>query len=693
MRKSLPCNFEKIAPGVWRAVIGEASGKLKTLTDYSQTVPQMDEIAKMADADFPLSGEFTAALADGKLSLHVPIATKGEQIYGLGLNFKSINQRGKVLFLKTDHYTGVDSGRTHAVCPVYFTNKGYGVFINSAAYITAYCATSAVKSAEALDRARDRNNERHLWSSGTTTDKVDFYVDDSAAEVIIFAGDSLKSSIAKYNLFCGGGFLPPKWALGFWYRFASLKSQADVMAETDEFLEKGINIDVLGLEPGWMSRSYPCTYEWDPVRFPDPATMTKELLDKGTRLNLWENPYISNKAGIFEAMYPLSADRIVWNGLVPDYTMPEARKILKDQHVRDHADIGISGYKLDECDGYDKWLWPDFAEFPSGEKASTLRQIYGVIWQSLMTEIFAEKNRRTMGLVRASNSGGGKYPFAIYNDKYDFNEYMTGLCNAGFIGVSFTPEVRQARDADEWLKRFQMLTFSPLMLLNSWSSGKKPWSFPEVEKEVSELIALRRSLVPYLYNAFADYHYKGIPPFRAFGIDYPNYKVPEPKPGVVEVDDVKNPYAEISKREINDQLFIGDCLMAAFVRPGETSRLVILPNCQWYNFYTGELAGKDEIVNTDCFEGKTPLYVRSGGMIPVQLECGTIEIRCYGDSGESELYCDDGETLDYLKNAFVRMKMSFGLTEDGGFTHKCDYYNIGKEFGIDENTLKFVKMG
>ncbi|MDO4756824.1 MAG: hypothetical protein Q4A54_10785 [Parabacteroides sp.] len=29
-------------------------------------------------------------------------------------------------------------------------------------------------------------------------------------------------------------------------------------------------LSVIGLEPGWMSHSYPCSYIWDPTRFPNP---------------------------------------------------------------------------------------------------------------------------------------------------------------------------------------------------------------------------------------------------------------------------------------------------------------------------------------------------------------------------------------------------------------------------------------
>ena len=46
------------------------------------------------------------------------------------------------------------------------------------------------------------------------------------------------------------------------------------------------------------------------------------------------------------------------------YDVAEAR-----QHAREHVGIGVSGYKIDEVDGFDVWLWPDHASFPSGTPA------------------------------------------------------------------------------------------------------------------------------------------------------------------------------------------------------------------------------------------------------------------------------------------------------------------------------------
>jgi alpha-glucosidase (family GH31 glycosyl hydrolase) len=120
--------------------------------------------------------------------------------------------------------------------------------------------------------------------------------------------------VQRYNLFHGGGALPPLWGLGFWHRVHATFNADQVKEELQDFEERNFPIDVVGLEPGWMTKSYPCTFEWQKKRFPDPAGFTSELLDKGIRLNLWENPYISKSSRLYESMYPLSGSHLVWLG-------------------------------------------------------------------------------------------------------------------------------------------------------------------------------------------------------------------------------------------------------------------------------------------------------------------------------------------------------------------------------------------
>lgn len=90
-------------------------------------------------------------------------------------------------------------------------------------------------------------------------------------------------------------------------------------------------MDVLGLEPGWHSHSYSCTYKWSDL-FPHPDEMIKEASGQGYKLNLWEHLYVYPKAPFYEELYPYSGDYEVWNGLVPDFAMEEAWKIFEDYH-------------------------------------------------------------------------------------------------------------------------------------------------------------------------------------------------------------------------------------------------------------------------------------------------------------------------------------------------------------------------
>lgn len=77
---------------------------------------------------------------------------------------------------------------------------------------------------------------------------------------------------------------------------------------------------------------------------------------------------------------------------------------------------------MDENDGYDSWLWPDVASFPSGTSAEQMRQIYGSLMQKVTTQMYKDENKRTYGLVRAANAGTTSFPYVIYNDYYNHHD-------------------------------------------------------------------------------------------------------------------------------------------------------------------------------------------------------------------------------------------------------------------------------
>jgi alpha-D-xyloside xylohydrolase len=317
--------------------------------------------------------------------------------------------------------------------------------------------------------------------------------------------------------------------------------------------------------------------------------------------------------------------------------MKQTNTIIGNHLKKNLLDIGVSGFKMDENDGFDFWLWPDVAKFPSGMPAEIMRQTYGMMMQKLNTNLYHAKNQRTYGLVRATNAGATSFPFVIYNDYYSHRDFITALINSSFIGTLWTPEVRSSGSAEDWLRRMQTVCFSPIAMLNAWADGTKPWTFPEVEKEVAEVANLRMQLIPYLYTCFADYAFYGRPPFRAMNL----------------VDGFT------SNNEIKDQYMVGDNLLIAPLFTGETSRKVILPAGKWYDFYTGKLAGEAEIITVAPGLAHIPVFVRNGGIVPMAVNNTVAEgkfdlvIRYYGDKETSyQLYDDDGKTFDFEKGAF-----------------------------------------
>jgi len=650
--------WNEVAPGVWKGIVGkpEAYDLLKA----SGAKPYIEGLEQIAKAAFPFPQKnILGNMLDGKTYLRFPLERE-EQLYGFGLNFQAVHQRRKIFQLHVDHYGGEDNGRTHAPTPFYVSSNGYGVFVNSARYITVYAGTGVLRESKNPPVEKDRNTDK-TWSARPYSDAVEILVPAAGAEIYIFAGPTALDAVRRFNLFNGGGVLPPRWGLGFTQRVKSLYTSEEVEKEADAFREKGYPLDFIGLEPGWQSKAYPGTFEWDSTRYPQPEKFVKEMLDKDIRLNLWINPYVSKRASFYKAIEPYTGSHTVWTGAVPGFNTEQARNIFFSQLEKDQVAIGVSGYKIDEVDGYDYYLWPDVASFPSGIHAEQMRQTYGLLTQRYTAEIFHKRNQRTYGLVRASNAGGVSMPYVIYNDYYNHEDFITALINSGFAGVLWTPEVRASKTAEEWLRRFQSNVFSPMAMINAWSSGTKPWSYPEVEPQVKQMALLRMQLMPYWYTTFARYHFEGIPPFRGMALEE-GFKQ-DVKKELANSNLEENPYAEATAKEIKDQYMAGEYLLVAPMFTGQKTRKVILPKGNWYDFYTGEYVGSGQIITVTPGLEKIPVYAKDGAIIPMMPprlhapkagEKVDLEIRHYGTkTGRYLLYDDDGETFNYEKGDYI----------------------------------------
>ena len=447
---------KEIAPGV----IKLEKGEIDTFTPYSLFggKPIIEAMKSLPTAKLPFdTEEVQIKITDRGCLIEVPLEDY-EQIYGFGLQFETFGQRGlrKCPIVNDNPLNGL--GYTHAPQTFYVSTKGYGILVNTARYTTFLCGSNQ-KTRQSMQSTEVRKpistTTEDLYKNRSNGDKV--FIDVPGAkgiEVFIITGPELLDVVKRYNLLSGGGCLPPMWGLGFKYRVKGDATQDSVMRFANYFRNNNIPCDVLGLEPGWQTATYSCSYIWNKERFPQHKEMLTRLQEKGYKVNLWEHAYVHPTSPIRKELEPYSGDFLVWNGLVPDFIKPEAHKIFTGYH-RTLIDEGISGFKLDECDNSNisfasaTWCFPDLTQFPSGIDGEKMHQIFGSLYVNAMDSIYRAKNTRAYQDYRSSGMFMSPRSAVLYSDTYDPKEYIQALCNSAFGGLLWCPEVREAHSAED----------------------------------------------------------------------------------------------------------------------------------------------------------------------------------------------------------------------------------------------------
>lgn len=642
--------WEPMHPGVWRARL--AVPEAYTPVSQRLVASRVDALSHLPTVRVAPISLIHAAVTNRGCTLQLPLRPQ-EQVYGLGLQMHSFLQRGKKKVVRVNADPKADTGDSHAPVPFYVTTAGYGVLIDTARYATFYFGDARLKpsrpEASVTADSEDPNYTHNLQDSdaGLVTVEVPRA---TGVDVYLFGGPTMLDAVRRYNMFSGGGVEPPEWGLGFWYRPESRATQQNVLALAQTFRTDKIPCDVVGLEAGWQTHAYACTFAWNPDRFPSPPSMLRDLQSLGYKVNLWQHAFTHPASAVFPQMLPHAGDYGVWGGLVPDFASESGRETFGDFQGRTLIDLGICGFKLDECDNSDYtggWSFPELSRFPSGIDGEQMHNVFGLRYQDTLWEQYRKRKRDTYSLVRSSGALASPYPFVLYSDLYEHRQFIRALVNSGFSGLLWCPEVRDATGVEDLLRRLQSVVFSPLAMVNGWYIKSPPWkqlnrklnnagqhmaNWEQVQARCREIIGWRMQLVPYLRAAFARYAAGGTPPFRALVLDHPD---------------------ESPLHAVDDTYYIGDRMVVAPLFAGEPSRDIMLPAGEWHDFWTGEKITSGHPFSVSASQEKIPVYVKTGSVIPwsnVGMHAGDAEsrklsIRVYGDgslpfvlgAGEPEL--------------------------------------------------------
>lgn len=520
---------------------------------------------------YPTDGIVFRDYAEGCL-LEFPYSPE-ENFYGGGLQMHSFNHKGRKVMLRANSDPVAATGDSHAPVPFFVSTLCYGIFVDTARYAEfsfgvqkADCAAGDAgdgtigQSTEELYAARtDGERVISVWIPGA-----------HGVDVYVMEGASILDVVCQYNRMGGGGPELPEYAYGTYYRCNSKHTASEVCRMIRYLSDHDLPVSVIGLEPGWHSHAYSCTYVWDRERFGEKEREELFALcrEKKLHLNLWEHCFVHPDSPIFSDIRKAGCGSYrVWNGLIPDFADENVRRIFGTFQRENVVNDVVDGFKLDECDGSDyarDWSFPNGTRFPSGMSGDVAHNLLGTLYMRTMKEEVLQ-NRPTFSEVRNAHALCTSYPFVLYSDLYAQDVFIRACVNSGFSGLLWTPELRDARrgGAEELIRRLQNAVFSAHCLINAWYCEKAPWLDLDCEDEVRNLLKIRVGLHDELKEAFDLYRTTGKPPVRAL---------------VCDCTDDPETY------NIDNEYFFCERMLVAPVRVGEMSRRVYLPSGRWETF-------------------------------------------------------------------------------------------------------------
>ena len=495
-------SIEKAAPGIWKVTYGTPEKYLPTAFKEQPNREALSALPEPAAPPFNLNA-IKFRLTNGGVLAEMKVDST-ERFYGFGMQTNSFEQRGMRREIRINSWTAGNVGFGHAVMPFYISSKGYGVLVNTARYTTFYMASKGKLDKRVADGQTTENGKKIALSTVelygknyTPSNEVSIVAQGTKGmELYIFAGPEMMEVMQRYNLFSGGGSLPPMWGLGFKYRAKATFNERQVKEIASYFRDNDIPCDMLGLEPGWQTHAYPCSFVWNRENFPDPDGFVQDINDKGFKLNLWEHAYTHYSSPIFDSLAKYSADYTVWSGLVPDFITVGARRVFGGYHQEQFVDKGVSAFKLDESDAANfelaqrEWSFPDIAQFPSGIDGVQMRQLFGSLYNKALLDLYRKDDKRTLFDVRSSYLFASPYPTCLYSDMYEHADYVRMIVNSGFSGVNWSPEIRETKSEADLVRRLQTSLMSAQMVVNAWYLDLPPWLQFNIEKNT------RRELLP-----------------------------------------------------------------------------------------------------------------------------------------------------------------------------------------------------
>jgi len=622
----------------------EADGRVTIATKQARlTVSRKDGSVTVAGADGKLLTQHAAPIyqANGGYDLRFTLA-KDERLYGMGdVSRENVMRRGGTYEFWVLNVT------SYIPIPVVLSNRGWGLLMNT----TWRNTIDAGKS----------DPDRMICTAPRSD--LDYY---------LFCGSDYRALLETYTSLSGRPALLPVWGYGHTYVCNENIDAFNMMNEAITFRRERIPCDVIGLEPGWMSKHYDFSTAkaWHPQRFPipywapkGPHTFFGALKRKGFKLSLWlccdydlgvyeEQALAGGKSGVPGAAGSAAGPAVnIQEGFVDERlskpgsakkkpaAKPAGPQPLEPwfEHLKKFVDQGASAFKLD---GSAQVIEHPKRKWGNGMTDEEMHNLYPVIYAKQMARGFEEHTKRRAMVYSAGGYAGVQQYVATWaGDTGGGPQPLASMLNLAFSGHS-------NHSCDMNVSDVEGIHFGFLQTWaqqNNWDYWYQPWYLKDEETSAYRRYGqLRYKLLPYLYSTAAEAALTGYPVMRPMAMVCPD-----------------DPAWDSAR----SQYMLGDFLLvSAFAKE------VRLPPGEWIDFWSGKRTAGPATLPVEITPTRGgALMVKGGAILPTWPPCDHVEkgwspevgLLVYPSVRSSfTLYEDDGESLAYRKGQFARTLLS-----------------------------------
>ncbi len=447
------------------------------------------------------------------------------------------------------------------------------------------------------------------------------------------AGDTPAEIVRAYGKAAGTVPMMPEYGLGFWQCKLRYQTQEELLEVAREYKRRNLPIDVIVVD----YFHWPKQGEWkfDPVYWPDPEAMIRELKEMGIELMVSIWPTVDRDSENYEEMlekgYLIRTERGFRTGLDfmgatihYDATNPEARKYLWNKAKKNYYDKGIKVFWLDEAEPeYTAYDFDNYRYYRGTDLE--IGNIYPVEYAKTFYEGMEEEGQENIvNLLRCAWAGSQKYGALVWSGDIASsfssmrNQLAAGL-NMGMAGIPWwTTDIGgfHGGDPDDpafrelFVRWFQWGTFCPVMRLHGDREPRQPqfgttggaaccsgaanevWSYgEEVYKICEKYMRMREEMREYTRELMRETHETGAPVMRTLFYEFPEDKT------CWEVED--------------EYMYGGRYLVAPVLEAGVKSRRVYLPaGCSWQLQETGEVYAGGKWADIPVTLETMPVFIR-----------------------------------------------------------------------------------